>query len=136
MPVAPLTRGVQIIGDTMFIDGSPHKFCGHCGQVINSSDYERKIVSRGATKSKGKIVKDGKVSYEVKPYAISILIRWDLLGEEVIMVDGFPTLKKHWKPKVIQKPGCFNCWNTQKQSGEYFKIKDCVDPAINLKAAK
>lgn len=120
-----LSSGTVQIGDTLFVNGAPHKVCGRCAQIIGSNDYERKLTSRGATKSKGKIIRDGKVSYESKPYMISILLGWIKLGEEIVYEGGFPTVKEHFRPKLIQKPACFNCWNLQQRRGEWFKIEEC-----------
>lgn len=120
-----LSRGTILIGETLFIDGSPHKICGHCGKVIGSSEYERKFKSSGATKSKGKIVKDGKVGFEIRPYMISILAGWIELGEEVVYVNGFPTVKVNRRPRIIQKASCFDCWNVQQRDGGWYDVKDC-----------
>ncbi len=125
IPDFQLSTGVVKIGDTLFVNGSPCKACGRCGQILSSDDTERKMVSRGATKSKGKIVKDGKVTYESKQYMISILLGWIKLGEEIVYVGGFPTVKEHFRPKLISKPGCFNCWNIQQQQGGWFKKEEC-----------
>jgi len=124
-PDFQLTQGTEKIGDTLFVNGVPHKMCGRCAAVIGSGDYERKLVSRGATKSKGKIVKDGKVSYESKAYMISILLGWIKLGEEIIYVGGFPTIKENFRPKLVTRPACFNCWNLQQRQGGWFKAADC-----------
>ena len=140
MPNFTLTRGSQMIGDTLFIDGSPHHVCGHCGCIINSSDYERKLQSRGATKSKGKIVRDGKITYESKPYKITILLGW-LQGEDKhTVVDGFPTVEHKWIPRLKQAFGCFACWNTQEHRklqssklGDWaYDAKHCNAPKLGV----
>jgi hypothetical protein len=124
-PEFKLTTGTEKIGDTLFVNGVPHKICGKCAIPVGSEAYERKLVSRGATKSKGKIVRDGKVTYESKEYKISILLRWAKLGEEIIWKDGFPTLKENWIPKLISRPACFDCWNEQQKRGGWFKVDEC-----------
>lgn len=122
-----LTRGTVLIGETLFINGSPHKICGHCGKIIGSDEYERKFKSSGAVKSKGKIVKDGKVSYEVRPYMISILVGWIDLGEEFVYIGGFPTVKVNRRPKIMQKAGCFKCWNRQQRDRGWYDAKSCQE---------
>ncbi len=124
-PEFTLTMGTEKVGETLFVNGVPHKVCGRCGAVIGSEAYERKLVSRGATKSKGKIVRDGKVTYEAKEYKISILLRWTKLGEEIVWEKGFPVEKQKWVPKLISRSACFDCWNIQQQRGGWFKADEC-----------
>lgn len=125
-----LSMGTMLIGETLFINGSPHKICGHCGKIIGSDEYQRKSLSSGAVKSKGKIVKDGKVTFELKPYMISILMGWIDLGEEITCVDGYPTVKVNRRPKIMQKAGCFECWNTQQRNGGWYDVKSCQNPKL------
>jgi hypothetical protein len=125
-PEFKLTQDTEKIGDTLFVNGVPHRMCGRCGKAIGSEANERIMRSTGATKSKGKIVKDGKVTYEVKEYRIQICSGWIKLGEEIIYVNGFPTVKEKFAPKLTQKPGCFDCWDLQQRRGDWFKDDECI----------
>jgi hypothetical protein len=91
----------EVIGDTLFINGVPHKFCGKCGAPIHAADGIRTNVS-------GRKV-------EFKPYKISIMAGWIDEGEEIIYRNGFPEIKRHKRPIIIQRLGCFDCWNLQQK---------------------
>lgn len=109
-----LTRGIQQIGNTLFINGSPHHKCGVCGTVVSSDEYQRTLKSQR-----------GKVAHEVKPYKVTILKGW-LEGEtKHTVVDGYPTADTKWIPLVKQVESCFSCWNTQQnRKAQSMKLAD------------
>lgn len=95
------------IGNTLFVDGSPHVECGCCKQPIKL--HEGQVSIRG--------VRDGKVK-EFKDYSVPMLIGWMELTPEIIYEDGFPTLKRNIRPALKTVKACFECWNKWKQSGK------------------
>ena len=102
-PLKP-TRGRFVAGDTLFIDGTPHKMCGHCGCLVNSQDGVR-------TKHGGR----DKVTVEVKPYKVTVCLGWIDGEDEIVIENGFPTIKHNRRPMLKQVLACFECWNLQKR---------------------
>lgn len=139
MPYAefPLTKGTQKIGDTLFVDGVPFIECAHCGMLIKKYAYGEVKASRG------------KSHRELKEYKISILIRWKELEEDdfsrdekgrLITVQGnlIPVIRLKRIPVLIQRAGCFDCWNVQYQQKQQinpgivaFNVKDCRGQEFN-----
>lgn len=111
----------EMIGDTLFINGVPHKVCGKCGVPVGSSEGIRTNIS-------GRKV-------EIRPYKITVMVGWKDEGDEIVYEDGFPTIKRHKRPIIMQRLGCFDCWNTQqmRKNGAHDKewmydIRECVNP--------
>lgn len=118
------THSSEIIGDTLFINGVPHKFCGKCGIPIKEYDGDR-------------VHKSGR-AWEIKQYKITILGGWVDDGEEIVYENGFPTIKRHKRPIIMQRLGCFECWNKQQQKKLRSKdkewmydIRECFKPKEN-----
>jgi hypothetical protein len=90
-----------MIGDTLFIDGTPYTVCGRCELPIKSSDGNHEIR-----------IRNGRKVREIKSYKI-------LMGkirkiEEITTDDqGHPVIREKWELKLFSKPGCFDCWTIQ-----------------------
>lgn len=105
-----VTHITEKIGDTLFIDGVPHTECGRCGAIIRQFDGERIITTSGAVKSKGKIIKDGKKTAEIRRYKV-LIGYWLHYEEESLGSNGEQELTPKAKPIVRNVPACLDCYN-------------------------
>ncbi len=107
MPVSEMKnrhRGVERIGDTLFVDGSPHVECARCGIPIKLHDSRKIMVGRWP-KSEDKVVIDSDTNEmhiesqraQPKPYA----------GIKPKPNNG------NRLPIIKSVAGCFDCWNLQ-----------------------
>ncbi len=124
MPVSQMLnrhRGVERIGDTLFIDGSPHVECQHCGIPIKLHD-SRKIV----------------IGYwPPKEQAIVVDASTNIAAVEVV----------HRPPILKSVHGCADCANEQNMQQQaqrgsskplivFYHMKECVGARNGLTAGK
>lgn len=108
-----LPQGTVKIGDTLFVNGTPYKQCGHCGIPIKQFDGDIRVVAGRDKKSR-----------EIRPFKITLLLGWDRI-EELAFVDGFQTILVKHRPKLLQALGCLECWSKQQSlRARFSKIGD------------
>ena len=106
IPVSQITkrdRSTVVIGDTIFVDGSPHNVCTVCGMPVRQYDMKK----------------------------VTILRYWhreDVLGN-VKLENGnlVQQVETKYRPILYSAPSCFDCWNSQdlqRQSFQYLMRQD------------
>lgn len=98
------SKGSVMIGDTLFIDGSPYKACGNCEKPIKQYGDNAHI----------KVV-NGRKSREAQGYKITMGLYHDV-EEYSINPDGLLVVEVKRRARLWQVPGCFDCWNFQDQA--------------------
>lgn len=97
-----LTRGTVKIGNTLFVNGSPHLECNICKAVYKMADSPVTVYGR----------RDGK-AVEQKPYKATVLYGWTNPEPDIRIVNGYPENVAKSAPIVRQVECCFACWNKQ-----------------------
>lgn len=114
-----LTRGTVKIGNTLFVDGSPHHECNICGSIYKAADAPVSVYGR----------RDGKVA-ERKPYKATVLYGWTAPEPDIRVVNGYPENVAKSAPIVKQVECCFACWNRQQDAkARYSRLAEwCYKP--------
>ncbi len=96
-------KGWKVIGDTVFIDGSPHIYCAICGILEKKFNGAVHVAVSGGRKQKQI------VSYKV------MVGKWIFTQDTIWDKDGFPSIQSKCMPSIHQEPACFKCWEVQQQ---------------------
>ena len=97
-----------MIGDTLFIDGSPYKVCLRCGAPVKQFEGECRTATKGVANPQHK-------QRSIEPYKIVfMLIKW--VEEYILDSNGNATEIVRKERKIIRSgSACFDCWNVFQQ---------------------
>jgi predicted nucleic acid-binding Zn ribbon protein len=97
-------KGVEMIGDTLFVDGSPHKVCLRCGAPVKQFEGECHTQTKG-------VANQQKKQRAIEPYKIVfMLIKW--VEEYILDANGNASEIVRKERKIIRSgSACFDCWN-------------------------
>ncbi len=69
--IKPFIRGTQKIGNTIFIDGSPHVECAHCGIPVKLHDSRKIVIGYWQKKEESLVIdpitNEGRIEIQHKP---------------------------------------------------------------------
>lgn len=119
------SKGMVKIGDTLFIDGSPHKVCGNCDKILVDKDINYQIKDTPTGRQikigrKGNVTKsEHKSTGDIRYYKISIGNKRPYDQYDIAHQDPNPhrivTVETKYHHNLRQVDGCFDCWNLQQQ---------------------
>lgn len=134
------TRGLQKIGETLFLDGCPTTQCGNpeCGLLIkldrSYGQIDKAIIGGKAAAFGSEPGTREKLKITLKPWLITIghWLRFEELeldhNHQMVMVI------KH-RPSVRQVTGCLSCWSKQQQMMMDERARESIG-AIDMKTGR